>query len=56
MLQCTPPMGHVVTFHFHSFRVNQEKSIHYINKTKPHNGTRHVGKLMWGGKNTLNPK
>jgi len=26
MLQCTPPMGHVVTFHFHSFRVNQEKS------------------------------
>jgi len=24
MLQCTPPMGHVVTFHFHSFRINQE--------------------------------
>jgi len=23
MLQCTAPMGHVVTFHFHSFRVNQ---------------------------------
>jgi len=56
MLQCTPPMGHVVASHFHSFRVNPEKSIHYINKTKPHNGTRHVGKLMWGKKNTLNPK
>jgi len=26
-------MGHVVTLHFHSFRVNQEKSIHCINKT-----------------------
>jgi len=23
-------MGHVVTFHFHSFSVNQEKSIHLI--------------------------
>jgi len=43
MLQCTPSMGHVVTFHFHSFRVNQEKSIHCFNKTKPHNCTRHVG-------------
>jgi len=42
MLQYTPPMGHVVTFHFHSFRVNQEKSMHCINKTKPHDCTRHV--------------
>jgi len=25
IIQCTPPMGHVVTFHFHSLRVNQEK-------------------------------
>jgi len=34
MLQCTPPMGHGVTFHFHSFRVNEEKSIHCIKKKK----------------------
>ncbi len=25
MLQCTPPTGHVVTFHFHFSRVNKEK-------------------------------
>jgi len=25
MLQCTPPIGHVVTFHLHSLGVNQEK-------------------------------
>jgi len=41
MLQCIY-MGHVVTFHFHFFRVNQEKSIHCSNKTKAHNLIRHV--------------
>jgi len=40
MLHCTPPIGHVVTFHFHSFRENREKCIHCINKTKPHNCTK----------------
>jgi len=34
-------MGHVVTFHFHSFRVKQEKKV-YSNETKPHNCTRLV--------------
>ncbi len=30
MLQCAPPTGHVVTFHFHRLRVNKEKHIHCI--------------------------
>jgi len=54
MLQCAPTMGHVVTFHFHSFGVYQEKSIRCINKTKPHICRR--VKLIWEKINILNPK
>ncbi len=32
LLQCTPPTGHVVTFHFQFLRVNKEKRIHCIMK------------------------
>ncbi len=28
LLQCTPPTGHVVTFHFQFLKVNKEKRIH----------------------------
>ncbi len=42
LLQCTPPMGHVVTFHFQFLRVNKEKPIHCIYETKRHICTRQV--------------
>lgn len=34
MLQCTPPTGHVVTFHFQFLRVNKEKLIDCNYETK----------------------
>ncbi len=34
ILQCTPPTGHVVTFHFQFLRVNKEKCINCNYETK----------------------
>ncbi len=42
LLQCTPPMGHVATFHFQFLRVNTEKRIHCNYETKRHICTRQV--------------
>lgn len=42
MLQCTPPTGHVVTFHFQFLRANKEKRIHCKYETKWHICTRQV--------------
>ncbi len=36
MLKCTPPRGHVVTFHFQFWRVNKEKRIQCNYETKQH--------------------
>ncbi len=42
MLQCTPPTGHAVTFHFHYFEVNSEKHIHCNYETTQHICTKQV--------------